>query len=125
MVVQKVNHWNIYHIIEHDDDEERVNDDIFQEEESSELPPFQPMEEVVDTSLLVRKNEKPITLPHELVVKLRREQAFINDQEQNLEDIEDYDDDDRFFITDEITLESETDDDSDDPDLDNDDDDNA
>ena len=53
MVVQKVNHRNIYDIIEHDDDEERVNDDIFQEEESSELLPFQPTEEVVDTSLLV------------------------------------------------------------------------
>jgi len=74
---------------------------------------------------LVRQNEEPITLPHELVIKLRREQAFINDQEQNLEDIEDYDDDGRFFITDEVTLESETDDDSDDPDLDHNDDDNA
>ena len=56
-----------------------MNDDIFQEEESSELPHFQPIEEVVDTSLLVRQNEEPITLPHELVVKLRSEQAFLND----------------------------------------------
>jgi len=125
MVVQKVNHRNIYDIIEHDDDEERVNDDIFQEKESSELTPFQPTEEVVDTSLLVRQNEEPITLPHELVVKLRSEQAFLNDREQNLEDIEDYDDDGRFFITDEVTLESETDDDSDDYDLDDDVDDDA
>ncbi|XP_052181232.1 uncharacterized protein LOC127794290 [Diospyros lotus] len=125
MVVQKVNHRNIYDIIEHDDDEERVNDDIFQEEESSELPHFQPTEEVVDTSLLVRQNEEPISFPHELVVKLRSEQTFLNDREHNLEDIEDYDDDGRFFITDEVTLESETDDDSDDPDLDDNDDDDA
>ena len=42
-----------------------------------------------------------------------------------MEDIEDYDDDGRFFITDEVTLESETDDDSDDYDLDDNVDDDA
>jgi len=109
MVVQKVNHRNINDIVEHDDDKERVSDDIFQ----------------VDTSFLVRQNEEPITLPHELVIKLRSEQAFLNDQEQNLEDIEDFDDDGRFFITDKVTLESKTDDDSDDYDLDDDVDDDA
>jgi len=57
------------------------------------------------------------------VVKLRSEQVFLNYGEQNLEGIEDYKDDNRFFITDEVTLKSKTDDDSDDLDLDDDDDD--
>ncbi|KAH6771782.1 hypothetical protein C2S51_010186 [Perilla frutescens var. frutescens] len=109
MVVQKVNHRNIFDIVERDDEETMTND-VFQEDDSNELPPFNPTEDVVETSLLVREDIDPVTVPHEVVIKLRTEESNLNDPE--MEDIEDYDDDGRHFVNDESILESETDDDS-------------
>ena len=67
MVVQRVNHRNIYDIQEHVKDEVLMND-TFQEEESSELPPFQPSEELPNTSFIVRNDVEPETLPLEAVL---------------------------------------------------------
>ncbi|KAH6797536.1 hypothetical protein C2S52_022090 [Perilla frutescens var. hirtella] len=92
------------------DDEETMTNDVFQEDDSNELPPFNPTEDVMETSLLVRKDIDPVTVPHEVVIKLRTEESNLNDPE--MEDIEDYDDDGRHFVNDESILESETDDDS-------------
>ncbi|KAI3780397.1 hypothetical protein L2E82_10378 [Cichorium intybus] len=94
--------------------------DIFQEEESSELPPFQPTEELPETSLIVRNDVEPETLAHEAVQALRNEKVIVH----NSEDIDDeYDDDDgRIFLDNEPILDSESDDDSDDPNRNNDDD---
>ncbi|KAI3709420.1 hypothetical protein L2E82_39182 [Cichorium intybus] len=106
--------------MKHDEDEVSMND-IFQEEESSELPPFQPIEELPETSLIVRNDVEPETLAHEAVQALRNEKVLVH----NSEDIDDeYDDDDgRIFLDNEPILDSESDDDSDDPNRNNDDDD--
>ena len=67
MVVQRVNHRNIYDIQEHVKDEVLMND-IFQEEESNELPPFQPSKELSNTSFIDRNDVEPETLPLEAVL---------------------------------------------------------
>ncbi|KAK6158974.1 hypothetical protein DH2020_006288 [Rehmannia glutinosa] len=97
-----------------------VSDDVFQEEDSSELPSFHPIEDVPDTSSLVREDVAPITLSHEMLLKLRNEKFLLLDQEDNIDDLEDYDDDGRPFINDEVTLESDTDSDSNEFDFDDD-----
>ncbi|KAL5569407.1 hypothetical protein UlMin_025982 [Ulmus minor] len=87
MVVQKVNHRNIYDIPEHKDDDEELNGEVFQEEESSELPPLQPIEDIIESSLLVRRDVQPIILPDDFVVDLRpNSEDFINDQGEGEED---------------------------------------
>ncbi|KAH6770970.1 B-box type zinc finger family protein [Perilla frutescens var. hirtella] len=100
MVVQKVNHRNIFDIVEHDDEETMTND-VFQVYDSNELPPFNPTDDVVETSLLVREDIDPVTVPHEVVIKLRTEESNLNDPE--MEDIEDYDDDGRHLRCEGIT----------------------
>lgn len=122
MAVQRVNHRNIYDIAEQDD-EDSMNEDVFQEEDSYDLPSFHPTEEVDDTSLLVREDVEPATLPHEVVFQLRNEGTSFNDRGENSYDIEDYEDDGRIFCDDEASLGSETDDNSDDLDVHNYDDD--
>jgi hypothetical protein len=111
MVVQKVNHRNVYDILEHDEDEVSMNG-IFQEEESSELPPFQPTEVLPDTSLIVRNDVEPETLPYEAVQAIRNANAPVDDLEDNDDE---YDDGGRSFLNNEPILDSETDHDSDDP----------
>ncbi|KAL4585273.1 hypothetical protein LXL04_009889 [Taraxacum kok-saghyz] len=119
MVVQKVNHRNIYDILEHDEDEVLIND-VFQEAESSELPPFQPTEELPNTSLIVRNDVEPETLPLETVLAIRNRNVVPD----NLDDDDEFDDDDgRIFLDNEPILDSDTEDDSDDPNPNSDDDD--
>lgn len=119
MVAQKVNHRNIYDVSEHDEDEISTND-IFQEEESSELPPFQPTEELPDMCLLVRDDIEPETLPREEVLAIRNGNAYVD----NIHDADDdYDDEGGIFLNDEPLLDSETDGDSDDSNLNTNDDD--
>nr|KAJ0195833.1 hypothetical protein LSAT_V11C700377160 [Lactuca sativa] len=115
MVVQRVNHRNIYDILEHIEDEVLIND-IFQEEESNELPPFQPSEELPNTSLIVRNDVEPETLPLEAVLAVRNRNVVAD----NLDDV---DDDGRIFLNNEAILDSETDNDSDNPNPNSDDDD--
>lgn len=120
MIVQKVNHRNIYDIVQHDD-EDSVENDVFQEDDSSELPSFHPTEEVVDTSSLVREDVDPVSLPHEEVTEIRTAELNLNDHE--VDDIDDYYNDGRLFVHEEPILESEADDNTDDDsDLDIDDD---
>lgn len=121
MVVQKVNHHNIYDIVERDD-EENVSDDVFQEEDSSELPPFNPIEGVDEPFILVREDVEAESVPHAMVLKLRGQEAFLNDHEDNMENIEDYDDEGRVFINDEESFDLENDNDSDDLDVESSDD---
>ena len=122
MVVQKVNHRNIYDILEHKDDDEDLNDEVFQEEESSELPPFQPTEDVIEMSLLVRRDVQPIILPDDFVVDLRpNSEVFINNRGEDEEDGEF--DDGLLFGDDELMCEYLSDEDSDHEDINDDDDD--
>ncbi|KAK1431944.1 hypothetical protein QVD17_08759 [Tagetes erecta] len=93
MVAQKVNHRNIYDILEHDEDIASMND-IFQEDESSELPPLLPREELPNTSMIVRKDVEPETLQYEAVVAIRTGNASMDDLEEEEEDDDDDDDDD-------------------------------
>lgn len=111
MVVQKVNHRNVYDIPEHDEDQVSSSD-VFQEGESNELPPFQPTEELPDSSIIIRNDVEPETLPYEEVQKIRNSYAHVGD----LDDVNDeYDDSGRIFINDETTLDFEPEYDSDDP----------
>ncbi|XP_062118652.1 uncharacterized protein LOC133832303 [Humulus lupulus] len=84
-IVQKVNHRYIYDIPEIM--EETVNNDVFQEEESFQLPPFQPTEDFIESSSLVRLDFPSITLSDQLVVDL-----FLN-QSQNVDKDSDLDED--------------------------------
>ncbi|KAM0065001.1 hypothetical protein Hdeb2414_s0003g00109631 [Helianthus debilis subsp. tardiflorus] len=119
MVVQKVHHRNIYDIPEHDEDEVLMND-IFQEEESSELPTFQPTEELPETSLAVRNDVEPETLPYEEVLAMHNVNAPVDD----LEGIHDGNDDvGKMFFNNEPVLDFETEHDSDEPNRNSDDDD--
>ena len=122
MVVQKVNHRNIYDILEYKDDDEDLNDEVFQEEESSELPTFQPTEDVIETFLLVRRDVQPIILPDDFVVDLRpNSEVFINNRGEDEEDGEF--DDGLLFGDDELMCKYLSDEDSDHEDINDDDDD--
>ncbi|XP_062081341.1 uncharacterized protein LOC133786147 [Humulus lupulus] len=84
-IVQKVNHRSIYDIPEIM--EEAVNNDVFQEEESFQFPPFQPTEYFIESSSLVRLDVPSVTLSDQLVVDL-----FLN-QNQNVDKDSDLDED--------------------------------
>ncbi|XP_062086451.1 uncharacterized protein LOC133792559 [Humulus lupulus] len=84
-IVQKVNHRSIYDIPEIM--EETVNNDVFQEEESFQLPPFQPTEDFIESLSLVRLDVPSVTLSDQLVVDL-----FLN-QNQNVDKDSDLDED--------------------------------
>ncbi|KAD6118954.1 hypothetical protein E3N88_10225 [Mikania micrantha] len=87
--------------------------DIFQEHESNELPPFQPTEKLPDTSPVVRNDVEPESLSYEAVLAIRNANVPADD----LIDVDDgYDDLGRIFLNDESILDSETDHDSTDPD---------
>ena len=86
-IVQKVNHRSIYDIPEIM--EETVNNDVFQEEESFQLPPFQPTEDFIESSSLVRLDVPSVTLSDQLVVDLLLNQNQNVDKDSDLE--EDFD----------------------------------
>ncbi|XP_062094208.1 uncharacterized protein LOC133800269 [Humulus lupulus] len=86
-IVQKVNHRSIYDIPEII--EETVNNDVFQEEESFQLPPFQPTEDFIESSSLVRLDVPSVTLSDQLVVDLLLNQNQNVDKDSDLD--EDFD----------------------------------
>ncbi|KAM6589519.1 hypothetical protein CsatA_012124 [Cannabis sativa] len=127
MIVQKINHRNIFDVPEHTNDStdnefvsdpEIVNHGIFQEEESSELPTFEPIEKVIETSSLVRRDVPPTTLSNELIAELHIDNGHIDNREED----GDFDDNGRMFINDETLYEylSEVDSDREDIDIDDD-----
>ena len=65
-----------------------LNNEVFQEEESTELLPFQPMEEVIENSILVRQDVEPLIIPGKLVVDLN------NNHKDLISDNDDSDGDD-------------------------------
>ncbi|KAK6139094.1 hypothetical protein DH2020_027155 [Rehmannia glutinosa] len=80
MVIQKIDHRGIYDVAEVDE-EQSANDDVFQEEDSSELPSFHLIEDIPDTSSLVREDVAPIILSQEMMLKLRHKESLFRDQE--------------------------------------------
>ncbi|XP_062085975.1 uncharacterized protein LOC133792082 [Humulus lupulus] len=116
-IVQKVNHQSIYDIPEIM--EETVNNDVFQEEESFQLPPFQPTEDFIESSSLVRLDVPFVTLLDQLVVDLFSNQNQNVDKDSDLD--EDFDEGNIFcnnetFLSSDDTkssTESECDDDAD------------
>lgn len=106
--VQKVNHRFVYDIPEVNN---QPHNDIFQEEESVQLPPFQPAEDSIESSSLVRKDVASVTLTSQLVVNLftskekqpTSEEADQDDTELN----EVYDDGDIFFNNTEVLYSSD------------------
>ncbi|XP_062094257.1 uncharacterized protein LOC133800316 [Humulus lupulus] len=94
-IVQKVNHRSIYDIpeISHVEDD-FLNNDVFQEDHSFQLPPFQPTEDLIESSSLVRRDVAPLTLSSEFV------QMNIGgevDEDEFIELNNDFDDGDIFF----------------------------
>ncbi|KAK1353393.1 hypothetical protein POM88_052528 [Heracleum sosnowskyi] len=93
------------------------NNDVFQEEESFQLPPFQPIEDVIESSSLVRKDVASLTLSSQIVVDLfSNSQNLPTCEEDNLNEAELndlYDDDGNLFLNDEVLYSSDDDSDSD------------
>ncbi|XP_057771556.1 uncharacterized protein LOC130992829 [Salvia miltiorrhiza] len=118
MVVQKVNHRNIFDIVEREEgEEEPITNEVFQEDDSSELPHFHPTEDVVETSSLVREDIDPITIPDGLMTSLH-----VGDYDQIGEDTDENSGDERFIVNDESILESDVNENSNDSDFQSDDD---
>lgn len=89
-IVQKVNHRSIYDIREicHASNDSH-NNDIFQEEESFQLPTFQPIEDVIESSSLVRKDVASLTLSSQIVGDLfSNSQNLPMCEEDNLDEAE-------------------------------------
>lgn len=108
MIVQKVNHRNIFDVMEREA-VETMRDGVFQEENSREMPHFHPTEDVVETSVLVREDIDPLTIPD---IVLRVEKSSLNERE--VIDIDENSDDGRPFAGEETLLESESDEEFDD-----------
>ncbi|KAD1722748.1 hypothetical protein E3N88_42390 [Mikania micrantha] len=90
------------------------------EHESNDLPPFQPDEELPDTSLIVRNDVEPESLSYEAVLAIRNANASGHDL---IDTDDEHDDLGRIFLNNESILDSDTDHDSTDPDHNSDDDD--
>ena len=94
-----------------------LNNDIFQEDHSFMLPPFQPIEDLIDSSSLVRTDVAPLSLSSEFVqMNIGRDV----DEDEYIKVNEDFDDGDIFIDEDmlcssdseaETDLEEEFDDD--------------
>ncbi|XP_062119368.1 uncharacterized protein LOC133833127 [Humulus lupulus] len=99
-IVQKVNHRSIYDIPEKSHvEDDSLNNDIFQEDHSFMLPPFQPTEDLIDSSSLVRTDVAPLSLSSEFVqMNIGRDV----DEDEYIEVNEDFDDGDIFFDEDVI-----------------------
>lgn len=119
MTVEKVNHRNIFDILEHEDEETTIND-IFQENDAAELPDFHPTEEDVETFSLVREDIDPDVIPDGVLGTSNIRDLMFNDE--HMEDLEENNDDGMLFDNEESILLSKTDKDSTDADLDIDDD---
>lgn len=112
--VQKVNHRNLYDIPEKS---EVVNDspniDVFQEDESYQLPPFQPVEDLIDSSSLVRRDVASLIISDQLVVDLlSKNEKQPTGEENDLDEAEEneIDDDGNVFFDNEVICSSDDDD---------------
>lgn len=113
-IVQKVNHRSIYDIPEvcHASDDS-MNNDVFQEEESFQLPPLQPIEDVIESSSLVRQDVASLTFSSQTVADLFSncqnpptcEEAHLNEDDFN----EFHDDDGNLFLNEELLNSSDDD----------------
>ncbi|XP_074364849.1 uncharacterized protein LOC141705882 [Apium graveolens] len=112
--VQKVNHRSMYDIPE---TSEVVNDlsnnDIFQEEESVHLPSFQPVEDSIESSSLVRQDVTSLSLSDKLIADLFSKNEYQSsrddDELDGTEENEIYDDGNIFF-DDELIFSSDNED---------------
>ncbi|WOH08702.1 hypothetical protein DCAR_0728148 [Daucus carota subsp. sativus] len=103
--VQRVNHRSIYDIPEtYEVVNDLSNNDVFQEEESVHLPSFQPSEDLIESSSLVRRDVTSLSLPRGLVADL-----FSNDKKQTTCDEDDLDEAEQneLFDDGEIFIDSE------------------
>ncbi|KAK1383296.1 hypothetical protein POM88_021031 [Heracleum sosnowskyi] len=112
--VQNVNHRNVYDIPELSEvSNDQPNNDVFQEEESFQLPPFKPIEDLIESSSLVRRGVASVSVSSELVVDL----FFNNEKQPTCEEAdpeetelsEVYDDGDLFFNDNEMLCLSDDD----------------
>lgn len=113
-IVQKVNHSSIYDIPEKcyaiNDSQ---NNDVFQEDESFQLPPFKPIEEVIESSSLVRQDVASLTISSQTIADLFSssqnpapcEEADLNEGEVDAF----YDDDGDLFLNNEVLWSSDSD----------------
>ncbi|KAK1383580.1 hypothetical protein POM88_021315 [Heracleum sosnowskyi] len=112
--VQKVNHRFVFDIPETSEHvSDQPDNDVFQEEESFQLPPFQPVEDSIESSSLVRRDVASATVMSELVDDL-----FSNDEEERIGEETDqeknelnevYDDGDIFLNNNEVLCSSDDD----------------
>ena len=130
-VAQKVNHREIFDILEASDEADGLlNNKVFQEKESIELPPFQSVEEVIESSTLFRGDVQPLIIAGELVVELNINQHDLmsdddddNDDEAEYDENDNHDDDNIFYNNEDVYSDGEEDvdpDDEDDVDFDDD-----
>lgn len=119
MTVEKVNHRNIFDILEHEDGGTAIND-IFQEDDAAELSDFHPTEEDLGTSSLVREDIDPDVVPDGVLGTSNIPDLMFNDEQ--MEDLEENNDDEMPFDNEESILLSEADEDSTDADVEIDDD---
>ncbi|KAK1364079.1 hypothetical protein POM88_039640 [Heracleum sosnowskyi] len=109
--VQKVNHRNVYDIPELSAlSNDQPNNDVFQEEESFQLPPFKPIEDLIESSLLVRRDVASVSVSSELVVDLfsnNEKQPTCEEADREETKLSDgYDDGDIFFNDNEMLCSS-------------------
>ncbi|KAL8156481.1 hypothetical protein AgCh_001541 [Apium graveolens] len=112
--VQKVNHRNVYDIPELCEvSNYQPNNDVFQEEESIQLPPSKPIEDLIESSSLVRKDVASLSVSGELVDKLfvnnEKQPTCEEDDSEETELSEGYDDGDIFLNDNEILCSSDDD----------------
>ncbi|XP_074325778.1 uncharacterized protein LOC141663841 isoform X2 [Apium graveolens] len=112
--VQKVNHRNLYDIPELCEvSNYQPSNDVFQEEESIQLPPFKPIEDLIESSSLVRKDVASLSVSGELVDKLivnnEKQPSYEEDDSEETELSEGYDDGDIFLNDSEILCSSDDD----------------
>lgn len=74
------NHRNIFDLVEHEVGE-TVVDDVFQEDDSREMPRFHPIENAVEISSLVRGDIDHIDIYPDMMTTSRIEELSHNDEE--------------------------------------------
>lgn len=120
--VQKVNHRSVYDIPETSEVVNNLsNNDVFQEEESVLLPSFQPIEDSIESSSLVRRDVASLSLSNELVADLfskNEDQPTRDDDELDEAEENELYDDGNIFIDEEVIFSSDNEDDQIETDLD-------
>ena len=85
VVGQKVNHDGIFDIFEvRDEVDGLLNNEFFQEEESTELSPFQPIEEMIESSTLIWEDIEPLMILGVLAMDLNiNHEALLSDDDND------------------------------------------